>query len=65
MKGAVLDITMKQKRVLFYLLKGFTAKEIADRVCSSKRTIEHHIEAIKDSQGYASSRELCLYVCAL
>ena len=63
-RGAVLNVTAKQGRILFYLLKGMTAREIADCIFLSKRTVEHHIEAIKDTQGYASSRDLCLSICA-
>lgn len=41
------ELTKRQAECLYYLTKGKTAKEIAELLCLSHRSIEHYIEAIK------------------
>lgn len=40
-------LTARQKDCLFYLVKGFSVKEISSALALSVRTVEHHFEHIK------------------
>lgn len=44
--------------VLQYLVQGMTAKRISEKLVISKRTVEHHIENIKQKSGCSSKYEL-------
>ena len=57
-----LKLTVKQKQALYYILQGLSAKDVANRMFISKRTIEHHLEAIKYVNNYASLKEILLAV---
>lgn len=41
------NLTKKEKECLFYVIQGKTAREISTIMCRSKRTIEMHINNIK------------------
>ncbi len=62
--GTTLKLTPKQKMTLGHLLKGITAKQIAERLQVSRRTIEHHIEFIKDKLDYHTTKEILLNIRA-
>ncbi len=51
-------LSEREKEVLSLLVRGKTAREIADWICLSKRTIEHCIERIKLKTHCASKSEL-------
>ena len=50
-KEKIINLSIRRKEILFYLIKGFSIKEIASTLNISKRTVEHHIEAIKDQHN--------------
>lgn len=60
-----LILTVRQKETLFLLLKGHTAKDAAAFLFISHRTAEHHINAIKNANAYASLREIITNVRAV
>ncbi len=41
-------LSVRESEVLFFLMEGLTAREISLLLIRSKRTIEHHIERIKE-----------------
>lgn len=51
-------VTDKESKVLYWLARGKTAREIAVILKRSQRTIEHHIENIKHKTGAANKSEL-------
>lgn len=51
-------LTYRQQECLFYLVKGMTIKQIASELTLSPRTIEHHIESIKNKLQCHSRSEL-------
>ncbi|WP_175772557.1 PAS and helix-turn-helix domain-containing protein [Paraburkholderia phenazinium] len=53
-----LDLTRRETEVLFYLLRGGVARRIANLLSISVRTVEHHIDALKDKFMVASKPEL-------
>jgi len=61
-KKKMLELTYRQKEVLHLLLQGITAKDIATRLSISKRTVEHHIELIKELNEYLNLKDILLYV---
>lgn len=50
--------TKREEEVLLHVLRGCSARMIAERLNLSKRTVEHHIENIKLKSGCASKYEL-------
>lgn len=50
--------TSRENEILRFLLKGFTAKNIANSLVISKRTVEHHIENMKHKACCNSTIEL-------
>jgi DNA-binding NarL/FixJ family response regulator len=50
--------TKRENEILHYLLKGYTAKNIARALFISKRTVEHHIENMKHKSCCDSTIEL-------
>ncbi|HVV67934.1 MAG TPA: LuxR C-terminal-related transcriptional regulator [Gammaproteobacteria bacterium] len=52
------NLSPRQEECLFWLLRGKSAKEIADLLGISKRTSEHYIESIKEKSGVRSKSEL-------
>jgi DNA-binding CsgD family transcriptional regulator len=53
-------LAMRELEVLFFLLRGKTAKEIAEIIGLSKRTIESYIEQIKSKFGCNTKTDLLL-----
>jgi PAS domain S-box-containing protein len=54
----VYGLSKKEMVVLFYFLRGKTAREIADIIFRSEKTIHFHLEAIKSKFGVASKSDL-------
>jgi 2C-methyl-D-erythritol 2,4-cyclodiphosphate synthase len=50
--------TKRENEILTYLLKGYTAKNIANTLVLSKRTVEHHIENMKHKSCCDSTIDL-------
>jgi DNA-binding CsgD family transcriptional regulator/tetratricopeptide (TPR) repeat protein len=50
-------LTSRQLEVLELLAEGLTNAEIADRLCVSHRTVEHHVEASMAKLGVSTRRE--------
>jgi DNA-binding CsgD family transcriptional regulator len=50
--------TKRESEVIKLLLEGYTAPQIAEQLFRSKRTIEHHIERIKDKLDCSSKYDL-------
>lgn len=61
----VLKLTDRQKEIVYYLLKSMHPKEIAYQLKISIRTVEHHIEHIKECNGYHFTREILIRVKAI
>jgi DNA-binding CsgD family transcriptional regulator len=57
-KGCDIPYTEKELQVARLLVRGKTAREIASILQRSPRTIEHHIEALKNKTGALSKSEL-------
>ena len=51
-------LTSREIEILKLLLLGYSAGKVATQIHLSKRTVEHHIERIKDSLGCDSKAEL-------
>jgi DNA-binding CsgD family transcriptional regulator len=51
-------LTQRQSDCLFYLAQGKSAKEIAEILNISKRTVEHHINAVKSKYNCFSRSDL-------
>jgi DNA-binding CsgD family transcriptional regulator len=64
-RGQRLTLTSRHKQILYYVLKGHPAKQIAAILGISYRTVEHHIESIKTTNRYASIKSLLLAVNAV
>lgn len=47
-----------EKKLIMLLLFGLSAREISEQIYRSKRTVEHHIERIKDKMYCSSKSEL-------
>ena len=54
-------LSLKQREILYLLTKGFTAKEIASRLDSSRKSVEYHKYRIMRQLGLESSAELIQY----
>ena len=52
------SLTKKEITIIEYLIKGFSASQIANEVINSKRTVEHHLERIKDKLSCDSKSDL-------
>ncbi|HVV67935.1 MAG TPA: helix-turn-helix transcriptional regulator [Gammaproteobacteria bacterium] len=52
------NLSPRQEECLFWLLRGKSAKEIAQQLKVSSRTVEHYIELIKDKSDTRSKAEL-------
>jgi DNA-binding CsgD family transcriptional regulator len=61
----LIPISQRRRESLYLLLKGLSMKEIAQRRNLSNRTIEHHIEHIREQNGYTSIRDILLRVLAI
>lgn len=51
-------LTPKEQEVVKYLVKGFSAPKIAEHLLISPRTVEHHLERIKDKFDCQTKSEL-------
>lgn len=58
-------LTRKEQEVLSFLSKGFTNQEIADLLHIDKRTIENHLQHIKEKLGYRTMHELRKFALTL
>jgi len=56
--NALENFTKVEKSILYWLVRGKTAKAIANILSRSPRTIEHHIENVKNKTGSISKSEL-------
>lgn len=54
------ELTPRETEVLDLLIQGKNTKEMAAQLYLSKRTVEHHIENIKDKMGVSSRYELII-----
>lgn len=52
------NLTRRESECLFYLIRGFTVSQIADRLHRSIRTIEKHVCHLKDKLSCQSRAEL-------
>lgn len=53
-----LDVTFQQEKCLFYLIRGKSAKEIAEILNISPRTVERHISLMKERLNCYSKSDL-------
>jgi DNA-binding CsgD family transcriptional regulator len=60
-----LILTPRQKEVLYAVLQGCKPKMIGAKLGVSRRTVEHHIQALKDENGYHSIQDILLNVRAI
>ena len=51
-------LTPAQQRVTELLLKGYSTRQIVDRLCLSPHTVQEHVRAAFDKVGVGSRREL-------
>ncbi|MFG1817928.1 LuxR C-terminal-related transcriptional regulator [Kribbella sp. NPDC049174] len=51
-------LTPAQQRVTELLLKGYSTRQIVDRLCLSPHTVQEHVRAAYDKVGVGSRREL-------
>jgi DNA-binding NarL/FixJ family response regulator len=52
------DITSREHEVIDYLLRGYTSKYIAKRLCISQKTVKNHIYNIYQKVGVRSRLEM-------
>jgi DNA-binding NarL/FixJ family response regulator len=53
-------LSKQQKKCFLLLFKGLTAKQIADKMHLSFRTIQHYCERIRDLLGCENNKELII-----
>ena len=58
-------LTMREQECIFYVTKGFTFVEIAQKLLISPRTVETHITNIKNKLNVKTRAELIVRVCEL
>jgi DNA-binding CsgD family transcriptional regulator len=51
-------LTLREQEVMKELLYGYSASQIGDTLFLSKRTVEHHLERIKDKLNVISKSDL-------
>jgi|GEM_PF-2069855 len=51
-------LTPRERCVFALLHQGFSNRAMAQRLCRSERTVEHHVSALFSKLGIASRREL-------
>jgi DNA-binding CsgD family transcriptional regulator len=56
----IFSLSDREIECLFFTLRGMTAKQIGEKICLSKRTIEAYIENIKNKFGCHSKSELLI-----
>ncbi len=52
------SLSMRERETLFYVLRGYTAKEIGLRLAISHKTAEYHTEQIKNKLSCCNKSEL-------
>src|SRR5437660_173152 len=52
------DLTRREREVAEFVTRGMTNREIAVRLSLSERTIEYHVEQIRNKLGSPSRREI-------
>lgn len=52
------SLSKRESESLFYLIRGYTAREIAQRLGLSSKTIEYHIEQLKNKLNCSKKSEL-------
>ena len=52
------ELTEREEEVIDLISKGFTSKEISEKMFLSKKTIDHYRAAIKEKLGYRKRSEL-------
>jgi len=52
------SLTQREIEIIKFLLQGYSAGMIASHIFLSKRTVEHHVERIKEKLGCDSKAEL-------
>lgn len=52
------SLTKRELEIIPFYLKGYSASQIAKRLFISSRTVEHHIENLKNKFGCSTKREL-------
>ena len=57
-EAPVKSLSDREFQVFQYIGEGFTHQEIADQLSLSKKTIESHVERIKDKMSLKNGREL-------
>ena len=58
-------LTEREKNVLFYLVKGFTNDEIADKLHVSVHTVKAHLEAIYEKMSVSNRVQAAMKAVAL
>lgn len=58
-------LTSQEQRVINYTLRGFNAKQIADMLCVSSRTVEHHFYQLKHKIDCSSKHDIVKYFMPL
>jgi DNA-binding CsgD family transcriptional regulator len=56
--GTILNLSEQKKHCLYFLLQGKSAKEIAQEMHLSSRTVEHYLAEVRRKNGYASIKQL-------
>jgi DNA-binding CsgD family transcriptional regulator len=51
-------LTPAQQRVTELVLRGFSTRQIVERLCLSPHTVQEHVRASYDKVGVSSRREL-------
>jgi two-component system response regulator NreC len=54
----ILNFSSRELEVLSYISEGFTNQEIADKMFTSRRTIEGHRQSLMDKTGSRNSAVL-------
>ena len=57
-RGKDIQLTPREQEVLYYFLKGYSAKEIAKIISLSNRTVEDYLAKIKGKYGCSTKHEL-------
>jgi len=55
------DITQREKDILYYICKGFSNAEIADKLSISKRTVDKHRENLLQKTQSRNTANLVTY----
>ena len=58
-------LTEREKSVLFYLVKGFTNDEIAEKLHISVHTVKAHLEAIYEKMDVSNRVQAAMKAVAL